>query len=146
MCRFVFEKCMSKIYKMDTNMKIWKDKYYILICINNYFTSNNLIFKSKVKNPLRIVPKSNRKTVEEGVKPPPLAHIPFVHGWSFTWFDTGASKRSRVKRGFIDLKTFNYLAFQLFDFECTCWRLFQKRVVRIQFDIHVFIMEKCVFH
>ena len=34
---------------------------------------------------------------------------------------------------------FNYLSFQPFDFEHTWWRLFQKRVVRIQFDIYVFI-------
>ena len=31
------------------------------------------------------------------------------------------------------------MAFQSFDFECTWWRLFQKRVVRTKFDIYVFI-------
>jgi len=33
----------------------------------------------------------------------------------------------------------NYLAFQFFDFERTWWRLFQKRVVRTNFDIYVCI-------
>ena len=33
----------------------------------------------------------------------------------------------------------NCLAFQYFDFECTWWKLFQKRVVRTKFDIYVFI-------
>jgi len=41
--------------------------------------------------------------------------------------------------GFIAPKTFNYLAFQSFDFGRTWWRLFQKRVVRTKFDIYVFI-------
>jgi hypothetical protein len=36
-------------------------------------------------------------------------------------------------------KTLNYLAFQYFDFECTWWRFFQKRVVRTKFDIYAFI-------
>jgi hypothetical protein len=36
-------------------------------------------------------------------------------------------------------QTLNYLAFQSFDFERTWWRLFQKRVVRSKFNIHVFI-------
>ena len=40
---------------------------------------------------------------------------------------------------FIAPKTLNYLAFQSFDFEFTWWWLFQKRVVRIKFDIYVFI-------
>ena len=31
------------------------------------------------------------------------------------------------------------MAFQPFDFECTWWRLVQKRVVRTKFDIYVFI-------
>jgi hypothetical protein len=30
----------------------------------------------------------------------------------------------------------NYLAFQSLDFECTWWRLFQKRVVHTNFDIY----------
>ena len=33
----------------------------------------------------------------------------------------------------------NNLAFQSVDFEHTCWRLFQKRVVRTKYDIYVFI-------
>jgi len=32
-----------------------------------------------------------------------------------------------------------YLALELFDFESTGWRLFQKRVVRTKLDIFVFI-------
>ena len=40
---------------------------------------------------------------------------------------------------FIALKTLNYLTFQSFDFECTWWRLFQKHVVRIKFDIYVLL-------
>ena len=34
----------------------------------------------------------------------------------------------------------------LFDFECTWWRLFQKRVVRTKFDIYVFIKTIYTFH
>jgi hypothetical protein len=41
--------------------------------------------------------------------------------------------------GFIALKTLNYLAFHSFDFEHTWWRLFQKPVVRITFDIYFII-------
>jgi hypothetical protein len=41
--------------------------------------------------------------------------------------------------GFIAPKTLNYLVFQSFDFEHTWWRLFQKRVVRTNFDIYVFM-------
>jgi hypothetical protein len=33
----------------------------------------------------------------------------------------------------------DYLSFKSFDFECTCWRLFQKRAVRNKFDIYIFI-------
>ncbi len=40
---------------------------------------------------------------------------------------------------FIAPKTLNYLTFQSVEFECTWWRLFQKRVVRTVFDIYVFI-------
>jgi hypothetical protein len=40
---------------------------------------------------------------------------------------------------FIAPKILNHLAFQFFDFERTSWRLFQKRLVRTQFDIYVFI-------
>jgi len=36
-------------------------------------------------------------------------------------------------------KTFK-LVFQPFDYECTRWRLFQKCVVQIKVDIHVFIV------
>jgi hypothetical protein len=36
-------------------------------------------------------------------------------------------------------KSFNYLAFQSFDFERTLLRLFQKHVVETKFDIYVFI-------
>ena len=43
--------------------------------------------------------------------------------------------------GFITPKTLNYLAFQSFDFELTWWRLLQKGVVRILFDIYVLIAE-----
>jgi hypothetical protein len=35
----------------------------------------------------------------------------------------------------------NYLAFQSFEFERTWWSLFQKRVVRIKFDIYDFNIE-----
>ena len=38
--------------------------------------------------------------------------------------------------------TLNYLAFQSFDFQCTWWRLFQKRVMRTKFDIYVFIIRQ----
>jgi len=40
---------------------------------------------------------------------------------------------------FIAPKTLNYLTFQPFDFEFTWWRLFQKHVVRIKFDIYVLL-------
>ena len=40
---------------------------------------------------------------------------------------------------FIASKTFNYLAFQSFDFERTWWRLLQKCVVHTKFDIYFFI-------
>jgi len=33
----------------------------------------------------------------------------------------------------------NYLAFQSFDFEPICWRLFQKRVIRFNTDIYIII-------
>jgi len=36
-------------------------------------------------------------------------------------------------------RLFNYLAFQLFDYERTWWRLFQKRVMRTKFDIYIFV-------
>jgi hypothetical protein len=39
----------------------------------------------------------------------------------------------------IALNTLNYLAFQSSDFECTWWRLFQKRVVCNKFDIYVIV-------
>ena len=41
---------------------------------------------------------------------------------------------------FIAPKNLNYLAFQSFDFECTWWRLFHKRVVCTKLDIYVFII------
>jgi hypothetical protein len=41
--------------------------------------------------------------------------------------------------GFIAPKIFNYMAFQSFDFERTWWRLFQKYVVGIKFDIYFFV-------
>ena len=49
---------------------------------------------------------------------------------------------SRLFRPFdlIAPKTLNYLTFQSFDFECTWWRLFQKRSVRTKFDIYTFIV------
>jgi hypothetical protein len=40
--------------------------------------------------------------------------------------------------GFISSKSLNYLAFQSFDFECTWWWLFQKRVAHTKFDIYFF--------
>ena len=43
--------------------------------------------------------------------------------------------------GCIAPKTFNYLAFQSFEFKHTWWRLFQKRVVHTKFDIYVFISD-----
>ena len=42
--------------------------------------------------------------------------------------------------GFIAPKTLNYLSFQSLDFECTWWKLSQKRVVCTKFDIHVFLI------
>jgi hypothetical protein len=36
-------------------------------------------------------------------------------------------------------KTSNNLDFQPFDFKCTWWRLFQKRVVHTKFDIYSFL-------
>jgi len=41
--------------------------------------------------------------------------------------------------GFLVSKTLNYLAFQTFDFDRTWWRLYQKVVVYVKFDIYVFI-------
>ena len=40
---------------------------------------------------------------------------------------------------FISDITLNYLAFPSFDFERTCWRVFQKRLVCTKLDIYVFI-------
>jgi hypothetical protein len=40
---------------------------------------------------------------------------------------------------FFAFKTLNYLAFKSFNFERTWWRLFQKRVVRTKYDVHVYI-------
>jgi hypothetical protein len=42
--------------------------------------------------------------------------------------------------GFIAFKTLNYLFFQSFCFDHTWWRLFRKRVMRVKFDIYVFII------
>ena len=42
--------------------------------------------------------------------------------------------------GFIAPKTLNYLSFQSLDFECTWWKLSQKRVVRTKFAIYVFLI------
>jgi hypothetical protein len=38
--------------------------------------------------------------------------------------------------------TLNYLSFQSFDFECTWWGLFQKRVMHTKFDIYFSITLK----
>ena len=47
--------------------------------------------------------------------------------------------------GFIAPKTLNYLAFQSFNIERTWWRLFQKRVVRTNFDIYVLVSKTSLF-
>ena len=44
-----------------------------------------------------------------------------------------------ARYAFIGPKNLNYLTWQLFGFERTRWRLFQKRVVSTTFDIYVFI-------
>ena len=50
---------------------------------------------------------------------------------SFVWLDLTTSVLTNVY--------LNYLSFQSFDFESTWWWLFQKRVVRTEFDIYVCI-------
>jgi hypothetical protein len=59
--------------------------------------------------------------------------------WEQTYKLYLISSRTVIIRWLIALKTLNYLAFQSFDFEHTWWRLFQKCVVHIKFDICVFI-------
>ena len=77
--------------------------------------------------------------------------IRYIHYWNLQFLNNVIINKTKVLLpwlilatlfrafGLIALKTLNYLAFHSFDVESTWWRLFQKLVVHIKFDIYFII-------